>query len=212
LWLGEHDRGQALPKPLRRLQRQGLEIRYCADVGPHTKYFPYVRDFADEGLPLVTADDDGIYGRRWLSDLLAAHQAQPDVIHGHWVRQMEMSGGHLEPYQHWKNAESPQASSRHFALGVAGVIYPPAFVKALRRAGDAFLETCPKADDIWLHAVALRNGFRVRQVHKKKSYPRTIPFTQDSALFHANFLPTGNDAQIQRTYDVSDLSLLEHQR
>lgn len=208
LWLGESEAQNALPITLQRLQRQGLEVRYCKDMGPHTKYFPYACEFGDDALPLVTADDDCIYARDWLQGLLAAYHGQPGLIHGYWARRIALADGQILPYRDWGRA-LPRPSALHMALGVSGVVYPPAFVRALRDAGDAFVHTCPKADDVWLHVVALRQGFQVQQILPEHNHPPTIPFTQDIALFHSNLLPDGNDAQIRKTYSAADLAALQ---
>jgi hypothetical protein len=211
LWLNHEPDSEQLPVELKRLQRRGLEIRYTPNYGPHTKYFPYVAEFGSDGVPLVTADDDVIYAKDWLEGLLAAHQSQPGLIHCYLAREVTMEAGLLAPYRSWKTTETFAPSLRNFALGVAGVIYPPEFVLALREAGDAFMASCPKADDIWLHAVAVRNGFLINPLKSRNQCPLQIPFTQDIALFHTNFLASGNDAQIRATYSGHDLRSLAPQ-
>ncbi|MDO9165342.1 MAG: hypothetical protein Q7U13_04475 [Rhodoferax sp.] len=208
LWLNGDPDSRTLTPQLERLQRRGLEIRYAPNFGPHTKYFPYVTQFAEEGKPLVTADDDVIYPKDWLEGLMAAHQSAPNLIHCYWARKLTLENGQVLPYLAWENVSSQEPSTTHFALGVSGVIYPPRFLLALRDGGDLFAVSCPRADDVWLHAMAVRNGYRISQVKVKHVYPRLVPFTQDAALYHANHLPGGNDAQIAATYTHGDLELL----
>src|ERR1700728_1380397 len=52
-------------------------------------------------------------------------------------------------------------SLQHFATGVSGIPYPPTVLECFRRAGSEFLECCPKADHVWLHAQTIRAGSRV---------------------------------------------------
>lgn len=211
LWLNGDQDNQKLPAPLRRLQRRGLEIRYAPNYGPHTKYFPYVTQFAEDGVPLVTADDDAIYSKDWLEGLLAAHQSEPELIHCYWARKLAVDDGRIQPYHAWETVSTREPSARHFALGVCGVIYPAKFLLSLRDAGAVFMDKCAKADDVWLHAMAVRNGYRVSQVRARHAYPEQVPFTQDIALFHTNFMVNGNDAQILATYSSSDLdSMAKH--
>ena len=179
------------------------------NYGPHTKYFPYVKQFAGDQLPLVTADDDGIYAKHWLHGLLMAHQSEPEHIHCYWARKLTIEGGRIRPYLTWQTVASCEPSNQNFALGVSGVIYPPKFLMALQQAGEGFKNTCPKADDVWLHAMALRSGYKVRQVGHQHTYPQQIPFTQDIALFQTNFLANGNDAQISATYTFADIAAME---
>lgn len=208
LWLNGDPDSQALTPQLKRLQRRGLEIRFAPNFGPHTKYFPYVTQFAEEGNPLVTADDDVIYPKDWLEGLMAAHQEAPDVIHCYWAMNISFDAGRISPYLAWEMVSSSRPSARHFALGVSGVIYPRSFLLTLRSAGDIFMRVCPKADDIWLHSIAIRNDYKISQINQKYVNPELVPFTQNIALHLSNHLASGNDAQIAATYTGSDLETM----
>lgn len=152
LWLDETQR----PANLRRLERRGLEIRLCADYGPHKKYFPYVTTQSLD-VPLVTADDDVFYPRNWLAELVAAQQPGTVVCHRARIR----TDG---PYASWPMCDTTEASDRVFATGVGGVLYPPSLLPVLRDRGTDFLQICPRADDFWLHYAAVAAGLSVRQV------------------------------------------------
>jgi hypothetical protein len=70
---------------------------------------------------------------------------------------------------------------------------------------------CPTADDIWLHANAIREGIRIKQV---RTWPRCFPEfpgTQDVALGHVNFREGRNDLQIAKTYTSDDLAVLRNE-
>ena len=116
-----------------------------------------------------------------------------------------MRDGALLSYHDWPNAANFDARKSNFALGVGGVLYPEAMVVALRQAGTAFQACCPRADDIWLHATALRNGHGIRPVVREFSWPILIPDTQQQALNHENHRPDGNDRQMAATYSDSEL-------
>lgn len=208
LWLDSDPATLQLPAALLRLQARGLDIRFVDNFGPHTKYFPYVRQFDADDMPLVTADDDVLYPRAWLAQLVAAHAAAPAIIHCHLARRIALGKHAPQPYQEWLHATSTTPSHRTFALGYAGVIYPPAYLATLRAADTAFMQICPKNDDIWLHATALRNGYLVHQLTADPAYPLTIPFTQDVALFNSNQLASGNDAQAQAVYTAADVDTM----
>lgn len=208
LWLnGEPDR-PAITKQLKRLQRRGLEIKYVRNYGPHTKYYPYVELLTEHKVSLVTADDDVIYPKGWLKGLLAASKTERGLIHCYWARRVALEAGRVLPYLQWTNVRSIQPSVLNFALGVSGIIYPADFLMVLRAAGDAFMAKCPRADDIWLHVMALRSGYQVKQVGTEHVYPRLVPFTQNDALYLSNHQAGGNDAQIAATYSRDDLDIL----
>jgi hypothetical protein len=212
LWLDDPAAHAAPPDTLRRLMDRGLELRLCDWMGPHAKYFGHVRDDVPDGggtQPLVTADDDMLYGPDWLDTLLAAHAARPAEVHAWRARVMRLAAdGSPAPYRDWPLCASADASPWHFATGVAGVIYPPRLLGALRAAGDGFRAVCPRADDVWLHAQALRAGVPVRQVQAQaRSWP-CIPGTEAVGLMHGNIAGAGNDAQIRATYTPDDLRRL----
>ena len=209
LWLDDERRFLDLPEPLRRLQRRGLEVALAENHGPHTKYFPYVASQAQHAVPLVTADDDIVYPRWWLQRLCDAHAVWPDQICCYRAHVVAIDGPPadpvIRPYREWPPCQSREPQWWHFATGVSGVIYPPRFLDALHAQGTGFQICCPKADDIWLHAMALRAGFRVRQLGRLPRYFEGLPGTHDQGLVHFNSFSGGNDQQVAATYAAADL-------
>jgi hypothetical protein len=209
LWLDDERAYRDLPASLQRLERRGLEVRLTNNYGPHTKYFPYVASTNAHRSPLVTADDDIMYPKWWLRDLVAQHAAQPGLVHCHWASEITFSGGEIAHYVSWPNCTKSDSQATNFALGVSGVIYPSAMLDALASYGSAFREYSPTADDVWLHWVALREGFRVRQIRPRPRHFPLIPGTQDTTLMSSNNLPgQGNDKWIAGLYSSEDLLVL----
>ncbi len=209
LWV---DTCEALDHPvpgLARLVKRGLEIRLTSNYGPHTKYFPYVQSTDLFEMPLVTADDDLLYNEWWLADLIAANKTFPHVVNCFRAHRIGVADGRIAPYQTWKRCHSTEPSALHFATGVSGCIYPPSLLDALKRAGTEFIDICPKADDVWLHANALRAEIPVRQVRSRPLRFPFVPGTQKSGLYHENVLLSRNDEQIQQTYTAADIAALE---
>jgi hypothetical protein len=208
LWLNGDAATTVLPAGLVDLRGRGLEIRFVPNYGPHTKYYPYVALSDDAPVALATADDDMLYPRYWLERLVAAHAAEPGLVHCYRARRVKLDGERIAPYMAWDFDRSGTASYLNFATGVSGVIYPPAMVRALRAAGEAFRACCPKADDVWLHATALRCGLRIKQLGRHEMHFDALPDTQENSLFHSNLLGSGNDDQIAATYRAADIRML----
>jgi hypothetical protein len=208
LWLDDASLVDNLPIGIRRLKKRGLEIKLCKDYGPYKKFYPYVESLLEFKDPLVTADDDVLYPNYWLKKLVEAFQQFPDVINCHRARVMGVSQDGIVKYGGWEMADSTMQSYCHFATGVAGVIYPPLFQQELKKQGTAFLNCCPKTDDIWLHVQALRAGYKVRQVSKKRFRLVGIPGTQETALLDFNVAGGRNDRQIANMYRASDIDRL----
>ncbi len=158
LWLDELDH-VAMPVPtLARLRRRGLELRHCVDHGPHKKYLPYVSSVAHHTVPMVTADDDVLYPRRWLETLFADHLVRPDAVFAHRVNRITVSGDRIEAYTAWGRALDRRVTPRNYAVGIKGILYPPVMLDALREAGDGFVDVAPGSSDTWLHHRSLAAG------------------------------------------------------
>jgi hypothetical protein len=209
LWIDDTAIFYDLPLGVRRLQNRGLEVKLCNNYGPHKKYYPYLEMVEEIRLPLVTADDDLLYPRDWLKGLDQALKEFPDVVNCHRARRIVLNSDGLETYESWGAVNSTEASFCNFATGVAGVIYPLQLQRALKSHGATFLESCPNADDVWLHLWALRTGFKVRQISKKRFRHRYIPGTQGDGLCQRNVVQGENDLQIKKTYQPFDIQQLK---
>lgn len=207
LWLDDKKIFNALPKSLIRLQKRGVEINLTKNYGPHTKYYPYLLSEKNFSLPLVTADDDMLYERKWLSELYAAFLANPELIHCHRARIIKIKGEQLQPLAKWPFADQKEPNVLNFLEGVSGVLYPAKFLAYLKQVGENFLNTCPKHDDVWLNVNALRNGFQIKQVKAVSQHYPNIPGTNAIGLMHQN-LGFSGDAQVAQTYNKADISLL----
>jgi hypothetical protein len=154
--------------------------------------------------PLVTADDDILYPNDWLKTLTDAFERDSNVVNGLRARVISVEGDRLAPYRQWTLCSSTKSSWRHLLNGASGAIYPPRLLAALKGVGSEFERCCPRADDIWLHANALRAGFKVRQIGRQAIHFPMIPGSQATALYFDN-TDTGNDIQIAKTYTLRDV-------
>jgi hypothetical protein len=208
LWIDDPFLFGNLPLPLHRLMKRGLEVRLCKNYGPHTKYYPYLESterFLDS---LVTADDDILYPRNWLEQLVIANEREPDLVLCHRAHVVGFCREEIAPYTAWEPCRSVSPAARNFATGVSGILYPPAFLRRLKPADRGFESCCPKADDIWLHVQAVRTGFPICQVTNRPRLFLMIPRTQDNALALGNWEGGGNDRQIAATYEPDDIRKL----
>jgi hypothetical protein len=208
LWLNDEAVVRRPPAGLRRLRRRGLEIRLAPNHGPHTKYFPALPIAVSSGRPLVTADDDMLYPPEWLAELVSSYAAWPDAISTWRARTVQFDGDELAPYLSWPLANGMEPTPLNFITGVSGVLYPPRFVAALLEAGEAFADRAPKADDVWLHFLAVREGVPIRQIAPVGVDFPTVPDSQGVALQVANVVGGLNDRQIAATYTPDVMRVL----
>jgi len=208
LWLDDPQRFAERPAALRRLERRGLEVRLTENRGPHTKYFPSLGLALADGLPLVTADDDILYPPGWLAGLVAAGREHPEVVNCYRASVIALRDGAVAPYVTWPRCKDVKTSAAHFATGVSGVRYPTTMLEALSEHGDEFAHRSPKADDIWLHWVALRAGIGVRQVSPRAVHFPYLPGTQEETLVSGNIGLGANDRYVAGLYEPGDVAAL----
>ena len=208
LWITDEKSYFHLPSTLQRLKARGLEIHLTDELGPHTKFHPYVDRETAFAAPLVTADDDVIYPEDWLEQLIRAYEANPSAIHCFRAHRMRVANGRTTPYNSWAPCEDTRPSHLNFITGVSGVIYPPEYLLHLKQSGTEFTRCCPHSDDIWLTVVALRAGFKIAQLDDSPRLFTTIPKSQTKRLFDLNVVLGENQVQLMQTLSKADLAIL----
>nr|WP_234713035.1 oligosaccharide flippase family protein [Mycolicibacterium neoaurum] len=209
LWIDDPSWFSDLPPNVRRQQQRGLEVELTQNLGPHTKYFPYISSRGAEAKSFATADDDIVYPRWWLARLVEASRVSPGEIVCHRAHRIETERNSIRAYSKWTSVRTTCAHPSVFATGVSGVLYPPAMVVALRDAGLKFRSFCPSADDVWLHWVALTNRISVRQIANVPRGFWITPGTQENALMAIN-LAGANDAAIAALYGLRQIDQIAY--
>lgn len=198
VWIA-HDDAKRLPPDIRALENHGLVIRHCRDIRSYKKLIPALEE--DSGNFYVTADDDVHYPPDWLRNLVAASKRNPKTVIGSRTHMAHRRpDGSLAPYAEWQMATDRTVSvgtdQMLFPTGVGGILYPPdCFHKEVLDEG-AFMELCPRGDDIWFFWMARSAG----TAHRRTAGWFDIvewPNTQDVALYNKNLLADGNDRQIR---------------
>lgn len=209
LWLDKPDFDAPWPATINRLVARGLQVR-CSDgfYGPHTKYWNQFREIHGTGVRVATVDDDMIYPEWFLQRLLFIGDLRMDAVVAYRAHRIELRDDRMLPYVKWSAADTSKASFLHFATGVSGVLYPVTFIDYVVSQGDVFLENCKRADDVWLHACALRSDHPIRQVYAQPRHFAVVPTTQVGALVVGNTLMGGNDEQIAKVYTDEDVAKL----
>lgn len=205
LWLDDENIYNSLPDTLLKLKSKGVDILLSKNYGPHTKYFPYILK-GDFSKWLVTADDDIIYPKTWLSDLWKNKQSSSKEILCHRAHTIAFCTDlSFRKYNEWEPCKTTKRNVANFATGVSGVLYPPDFQSLLFKEGTQFLSKCPKADDVWLHYVSFKYGYEIRQLTKNSKHFTIIDNSQDQGLRNDNVNNNFNDNQILKTYSLKDM-------
>ncbi|MBB3694660.1 glycosyltransferase family 2 protein [Sphingomonas sp. BK580] len=196
LWLAAPDRA-ALPADVLALVGHGLEIRECADLRSAKKLLPALAAFP--AATIVTTDDDVYYEPHWLERLVETACQHPGAVVGYRGHVAHFdSGGQPAPYENWArdtDATTDIGPGRLlFLTGVSGILYPPGALHEDVLDAESYLALCPRADDIWFFAMAVRKGTARRRVAQRMPVVEW-PASQESALNSYNFHASGNDAQ-----------------
>lgn len=209
LWLGEDEfSGIELPDRLKKLQNKGLQIRFCKDVGVHTKYFYVLKEYLHDYV--ITIDDDMYYDTSLVKKLMHTAKKHPKCVCARWVWQMEWSyhnkmydSGTFDSFIMKKTKMVP--SHELLALGVGGVLYPPDTlgkeIFELYRA----IQLSKKNDDIWLKAVEVFDNIKVAKVDERFAPDVIVSDTQEIALSHQNVGNNCNAEYLQNVFDYFKL-------
>ena len=157
-----------MPDELRMMIDNGLVelIEAEQDLKCNLKYFYCMKKYRD--LPIITIDDDSVYPKPMIPDLLALHKKFPDVVIARSARLIDKR----KPYIKWeetgmglirisfnKNLVN-QVRTDLNPEGYGGILYP---ANILEVSDDMIPEIMnfPRADDIYLTLIEQRKGIKV---------------------------------------------------
>jgi len=155
LWLAH---GSKIPEKLQKLQKMGLEIKFCEDIKSYKKLIPALYEYSDD--VLITADDDVFYSSNWLKILKDSYIQNPEKICFHRAHEIKLDENkNIKPYMEWRHSISTvEYPKRLFPTGAGGILYPPHSFNNDIFDKSKFWTLAPTADDIWFWAMARHNG------------------------------------------------------
>lgn len=179
LYLTYSQFGEAgIPQELLLLAHQNpvFEIRdYETDIRSYRKLIPALKDFPEA--VIVTVDDDVIYHRNMLRDLLRLHKKLPKAIIAHRVRKIKLNA----PYKKWRKYKWYDflLTKHHFnylalQTGIGGVLYPPHSLDSQMLDSNIFMQLAPTNDDVWFWAADVSKGTYVVPLPNGKRRPSEI--------------------------------------
>lgn len=189
-----------IPAELLQLKENGLEIVYVEDLGPHTKYFYALPTY--NGSYVITIDDDIIYSRTTIEELLKAESQHKGAVCARRVRALRFTQqGIPYPYESSKilTDRSTNEGNKLLALGVGGVLYPPHCLDPAEFEIDTMRRLAYHTDDIWLKAMELLKGLKIVKAEGHGHRDICIQEMQEVALCKENF-SYGNDENIKAVF------------
>lgn len=198
--------GVTLPKSFKNLEKRGVEIRYVSYLSPHSKYYYTMQDYPND--IIVTIDDDVIYKRTVINELLKSYQRHPNAVSCLRAHKMMFDRNfNLLPYNQWnyETIEENIPSMRIFSTGAGGVLYPPRSLYKDLFETKLIRELCFRTDDVWLKAMEVMNKTPV--VLASKNYRRLtlVKRSQKYALKRTNTHKAENDVSIKNVFGYYEI-------
>ncbi len=170
-----------IPQLLKHLQRAGVEINFCEDVGPHTKLLPALRKFPND--IIITTDDDIYYDDTLVSELFDGfNQSDKRSVICRDGKYICKHNGTYLPY-----SQNPHCNEKCndeivsiIPFGVGGVLYPPHIFSKEIFNKEVFRNLCRFADDVWFGVMELRESVNIIYL-RINSRDKSIPVDREIA-------------------------------
>lgn len=210
LWVAEEVDWDDLHQKLKGQLERGLEIRKCANLGPHKKYFYAFQEFHHD--LVVTVDDDVIYSEQMLKGLVKHYVKRPNRVYcyrSHRVRFKQ--DGTIMPYARWigqkENDVGVSESNLNFFTGAGGVLYPAHLMPKELFDADLICRYCWRADDVWLYMHMLKHHIPICKVNGDCEQILVVERSQKEALWKTNLKKNENDETIAAVEKVIGTAL-----
>ena len=156
-------------------------------LGLIKKYYYTMKENPDSAV--ITVDDDVFYPENLVETLLQTAKKFPDTVICTWGHEMNDAN---DPSKWEPSMSGTEPSFKLVPTGIGGVLYPPHCLSEEVFNKDSVKELCLNADDLWLKAMALKNGKKAVRVDKPAKLFFTILKTQKSGLYYENALEDKN--------------------
>ncbi len=188
LWLSKEEFEKInIPKKLKKLEKRGLEIRYCDDIKPHKKYFYTMKEFEEDYI--ITIDDDILYPENLVQELWKASQQHPNTIICTWSHNITFDvKGNFLPYTNWKNIKFDEPKYSLMPVGCGGVMYPPHCLSKKVFDKENIKKLALYTDDLWLKTMELEKGTKAYNCNKYNIIYFNTFATKKNGLWNKNVL------------------------
>ena len=210
LWLSKDEWNMnTIPRKIYDLTKNGLEIRFCDDLRSYKKLIPSLLEFPES--TIITFDDDCIYPRYTLENMLEEQKDYPKDIICYYASQPVIINGIPQNYKSWKTLEATTSGVTLFPIGAAGILYPPHSLHEDVCKVSLFQQLCPSADDVWFWFCGIRNGTNKRLIEKRGvdvSFDGIYQFFhKESSLTNLNKGKGKNDIQLNNLFKYYNVAI-----
>ena len=196
-----------IPQSLIRLTKYGLEINFVEeDLRSYKKFYYAACNYPNK--IIITADDDALYPENWVQQLYNVHKEFANKIVCFRAHMMTLDENRKpKDYSKWiMQSRGHRGPSKYLvATGVGGILYPPNFFKREDLEKKTFMKLAPTADDLWLKAIELKNGYDVIKVDSTSYEWFETKNSQNTALRRINKGKNMNDEAMKNLYSYYNL-------
>lgn len=197
LWLSldQFNTIDILPQNLQQCQDDRFSIRLVdGDLRSHKKYFYAMQEYSES--MVITVDDDIIYHPKTISHLLDVSSKYPQSIAANLTSRIVYDGNNIRPYIEWGDDNSSYTYKNLVQIGAGGVLYPPHCLNPMVLNKKVFMELAPRADDLWLNAMARIANTKIIQSPSSILFLPVFQSNKRESLSQGNVSGGGNDVQL----------------
>lgn len=202
LWLDEEEfNNDNIPLILKKQSKRGLEIKYCKNLKSFKKIIPTLQ--IDFNATIITVDDDVIYPYDMIERMITAYNQNKKCIYFSRGRVIEKKHDSISDYGKWKMVTGNELRYDVLPTGIGGIFYPSGCFPKEVLNEDSFMKLCPRADDIWLRAMTLMNGYPCMKINYSGSFRYSfvnIDNNQGIALNKQNLWNNSNNKQFMDVF------------
>ncbi len=186
-------------KLVEMLGKRGFKIKWVEEnLKSHKKYYYVLRDNNCKAI-VITVDDDVIYSKTLISDLIYSYNKFPMAISARRTRIMLREGENLAKYNQWDNFFGELICEPRMdlcAIGAGGVLYPPYSVADRWFDKEKIKSMSENQDDLWLKYNEIVDRIPVVYVRPTKE-DQPIENVKGTALSTDNMYGIQNDVSIE---------------
>lgn len=200
LWLAnsQFESKEKLPKSLLKLEKYGLEIKFCEDLRSHKKYYYTMKNYPE--YKIITVDDDTFYPEDLVKKLFECSERYPETVCCNLAHEMTIRNNTILPYVEWNSGSQGKDIPSDFLvpIGCEGVLYPPNLLNDNLFNKNDIKDLCPLADDLWLKSMATLNGIKSVKTSKYSIPYVNLLTAKKGSLTSVNVHRNKNDEQLKK--------------
>ncbi|HDR51399.1 MAG TPA: glycosyltransferase [Mariniphaga anaerophila] len=166
------------------LNQNFIRINQTDNIGSYRKLLPIIKIAKDNDL-IITADDDILYGQRWIKSLVELAENYPKHIVCARAREMKKNiFGIWQNYSLWSLISSAKDGILILPTGGAGAVYRKELLDLSFLLDPAFKKLAPTTDDLWVRMASMKINV---PVYVEPSIDmENIYLKQDKSLYQVN--------------------------